>query len=245
MTEPSPLLLGGGTILNGDWGHRESVDIDALLPGRRNVTDLHPGRRLDLAKAVNGKAVTRTEHRIVVRTSAGILDITAMDPPIRGIERGVDVAGRDETVLRPSQILRGKLSRIHKALDRDAFDLISAAKADPVALEIAVNALDADSRSKAREHLRSRDRRNAREWAHELFRVPARYQTPLDTLGADAAEALTHATSHQPRANRSPLPEPSHGVLDRVVVDGEVAADRGDRDTLVPHAMLTATARAA
>ena len=187
---PSPLLLGGGTILNGDWGHRESVDIDALLPGRRNVTDLHPGRRLDLANAVNGKAVVTTEHRIVVRTAAGILDITAMDPPIRGIERGVDVAGRNETVLRPSQILRGKLSRIHKALDRDAFDLITAARADPVALEIAVNALDADSRSKAREHLRSRDRRNATEWAHELFRVPARYQTPLDTLGADAAETL-------------------------------------------------------
>ena len=48
---PSRLLLGGGTILNADWGHRQSIDIDALLPERRNVTDLHPGRRLDLAKA--------------------------------------------------------------------------------------------------------------------------------------------------------------------------------------------------
>ena len=48
---PSRLLLGGGTILNADWGHRESIDIDVILPERRNVTDLHPGRRLDLAKA--------------------------------------------------------------------------------------------------------------------------------------------------------------------------------------------------
>ena len=188
---PSPLLLGGGTILNGDWGHRESLDIDALLPRRRNVTDLHPGRRLDLARAVNGKAVVTTEHRIVVRTAAGVLDVTAMDPPIQGIERSIDIAGRTETVLRPSQILRGKLNRIHKALDRDAFDLITASRADPAALEIAVNALDADSRSRAGEHLRSRDKRNATEWAHELFRVPARYQTPLHTLGADSAETLT------------------------------------------------------
>ena len=48
---PSRLLLGGGTILNADWGHRQSIDIDVLPPERRNVTDLHPGRRLDLAKA--------------------------------------------------------------------------------------------------------------------------------------------------------------------------------------------------
>ena len=48
-------------------------------------------------------------------------------------------------------------------------------------------------------------------------------------------EPRVKATKHQPRANLSPLPEPSHGLLNRVVVDAKVAADRGDRDALVLH----------
>ena len=78
-----------------------------------------------------------------------IIDVTAVNPPMPGIEREINVAGRNETVLRASQILRGKLRRIPKALNRDAFDLITAANTEPVALEIAFNALDADSRVKA------------------------------------------------------------------------------------------------
>lgn len=66
--EPSRLLLGGGTILNARWGHRESVDIDLLLPERRTLHDLRPGRRLDLAAAVAGEVIRQTEHRITVLT---------------------------------------------------------------------------------------------------------------------------------------------------------------------------------
>ena len=133
-----------------------------------------------------------------------------------GIEREINVAGRNETVLRASQILRGKLRRIHKALNRDAFDLITAANTEPVALEIAFNALDADSRVKAREHLRSRDRRDATDWTHGLFEVPARYQTPLSTLGADAAETLarheyTRVQIHQRGTETTVLTFPRHG----------------------------------
>ena len=53
--EPSRLLLTGGSVLNADWGHRESIDIDVLLPDRRNVDELGAGRRLDLAAAVSGE----------------------------------------------------------------------------------------------------------------------------------------------------------------------------------------------
>ena len=225
-SEPSALVLGGANILQGEWNHRQSVDIDLLLPDRRNVTDLHPGRRLDLARAVDGKVVTKTEYRIVVQTPQGVLDITTMQPPLRGIEHNVKLAGADETVLRPSQILRGKLNRIHNAFDRDAFDLITSEKADPVGLEIAVNSLDADSRAKAKEHLKSRDRRQAIDWAHELFRVPAEYRRPLATIGTEAAEALTRheyvrVQIHRLENTTMVLAVPRHGTPRSLKMDGE------------------------
>lgn len=91
--EPSRLLLGGGTILNARWGHRESVDVDLLLPERRTLHDLRPGRRLDLAAAVAGEIVRQTEHRITARTPDGVVDVSAMQPALAGCERRVNVEG--------------------------------------------------------------------------------------------------------------------------------------------------------
>ena len=188
--ELSRLLLGGGTILGARWNHRESIDIDMLLPGRQNVDDLRPGRRLDLAAAVGGRIIREKEHRITVRTPEGIIDITAMDPTLRGCERAVEVEGRTETVLSTAQILRGKLDRIRRALPRDAFDLITAAKAEPMALEIAVNSLSERDRVTAREHLERGNRDIASIANDALAGVPEHYRTPIETMGLDAAKSL-------------------------------------------------------
>ena len=188
--EPSRLLLGGGTILNARWGHRESVDIDLLLPERRTLHDLRPGRRLDLAAAVAGEVIRQTEHRITVLTPDGVVDVTAMQPPLAGRERRMNVEGGIETVLSTAQILRGKLERIRKALPRDAFDLIVAAKTDPPALESAVNSLSPDQRVTAKEHLRQSNARIASAAGSALAGVPDRHRTPHETMGLDAARAL-------------------------------------------------------
>ena len=74
--ERSDLVLGGGSILNARWHHRESIDIDMLLPGRRNANALRRGGRLDLAAAVGGTTVREKEHRVMVRTREGVLDVT-------------------------------------------------------------------------------------------------------------------------------------------------------------------------
>lgn len=188
--EPSRLLLTGGSILNAEWSHRESIDIDMLLPERRSVNDLGPERRLDLQAAVGGKIIRQTRYRITARTPEGILDITAMKPELEGCEREIEIEGATETVLSTAQILRGKLERIKKALPRDAFDLITAAKAEPAALEIAVNALSSEQRVTAAEHLRESNAKIAATASETLAGVPEHYRRPTETMGLDAAHIL-------------------------------------------------------
>lgn len=48
-------MLGGGSVLAARWRHRESTDIDILLPDRDNVADAGKGGPLDLAAATGGK----------------------------------------------------------------------------------------------------------------------------------------------------------------------------------------------
>ncbi len=139
-------MLTGGTVLNARWNHRESIDIDILLPDRDDVTELWPEKRLDLQSTTGGEILRKTRFRITAEVPQGILDISAMQPELTGSEQKTDIEGHIETVLTSAQIIRGKLNRIKDALPRDAFDLITAAKAEPIALEIAVNALSPDQR---------------------------------------------------------------------------------------------------
>ena len=189
-SQPSRLLLTGGSVLAGEWEHRESIDIDMLLPERRSIDDLGPGRRLDLEAATGGTIIRQTRYRITARTPEGVLDVTAMKPELEGCEREIEVEGAIETVLSTAQILRGKLARIRKALPRDAFDLITAAKAGPAALEIAVNTLSAQQRRTARTHLRDSNEEIAIKASETLAEIPRQYETPAETMGIDAAEAL-------------------------------------------------------
>ena len=189
-SQPSRLLLTGGSVLAGEWEHRESIDIDLLLPERRSIDDLGPGRRLDLEAATGGAIIRQTRYRITARTPEGVLDVTAMKPELEGCEREIEVEGATQTVLSTAQILRGKLARIKKALPRDAFDLITAARAAPAALEIAVNALSPQQRRAAKTHLRDSNEEIAITAGETLAGVPRQYETPTETMGIDAAEAL-------------------------------------------------------
>ena len=189
-SQPSRLLLTGGSVLAGEWEHRESIDIDLLLPERRSIDDLGPGRRLDLEAATGGAIIRQTRYRITARTPEGVLDVTAMKPELEGCEREIEVEGATQTVLSTAQILRGKLARIKKALPRDAFDLITAAKAAPAALEIAVNTLSPQQRRTAKTHLRDSNEEIAIQASETLAGVPRQYETPAETMGIDAAEAL-------------------------------------------------------
>lgn len=103
----SRIMLGGGTLLAARWNHRESTDIDVLLPDRDNLNDARENGPLDLAAATGGEHKGSSRDRLRVELETGMLDMAATRPQMPGLEERVDVEGRNETVLASAQILRG------------------------------------------------------------------------------------------------------------------------------------------
>lgn len=184
------LLIGGGTILAARWGHRQSEDIDVLFPERDAIRDTHPGQRNDLAKATGGTVEGNWSDRIKVRVKDAVLDICAMRPELDGLERRITVEDETATVLSTAQILRGKLNRTQQGLARDAFDLITAAKIEPAALQHAVNALDENETHVIRSNLQDANDHIADAAADALVGIPKEFETDTSRLGTDAAEAV-------------------------------------------------------
>ena len=187
------LLIGGGTILAARWGHRLSEDIDVLLPDRDAVRDTHPGKRNDLAKATGGTIQGSWKDRIRVRVEHGLLDVRAMRPELRGLEKNASIEDETATVLSTAQILRGKLNRSHQGLARDAFDLIAAAKADPKALQHAVNALDKSETDVVRANLEDANDDIADAAEDALMGIGRGFERDTSRLGLDAAQAVDNS----------------------------------------------------
>lgn len=184
------ILIGGGTILAARWRHRLSEDIDILLPDRDAVNDTHPGGPNDLTKATGGRLEGKWRDRIKVRVDDALLDVCAMQPELRGLEREIPIEERTETVLSTAQILRGKLNRAQRGLTRDAFDLICAAKVDRRALQHAVNALDETETTLAERSLANANKDIADAAKDALLGVAREFATDTNRLGHDAAQAV-------------------------------------------------------
>ena len=173
------ILLGGGTILGARWGHRKSIDIDVLLPDRNELGDAHPGQFNDLEIATGGKVKGKWRDRIKVNVGETTLDVCAMQPELPGLERPTDIEQSTETVLASAQILRGKLNRSHRHLARDAFDLITAARVDPRALQHAINALDETETRVVTRNLNDGNDTMARD-TPEALSISKGFETDLD-----------------------------------------------------------------
>ena len=135
--------LGGGSILNAQWNHRLSRDIDIYL----KLASKEDGRAIldRAAKACDGY---RVEHpnfpRIEFeRNNENHIDINLRAPTPEKGEQIAVVDGEETTVLSNAQIMTGKLKgRGMTSPGRDLFDIAVCRMADPAALEIAVNAVD-------------------------------------------------------------------------------------------------------
>lgn len=201
------ILLGGGTILGARWGHRESIDIDVLLPDRNELTDAHPGQFHDLETATGGKVEGKWRDRIKVNVGETTLDVCAMQPELPGLERPTEIEQQTETVLANAQILRGKLNRSQTHLARDAFDLITAARLDPRALQHAINALDETETRVVTRNLNDGNETMARD-APEALSISKGFETDLNQPGHNAA-----ATVQENRHTRMQiLLEPGNGT---------------------------------
>ena len=197
-TPPTRLMLGGGTILAARLKHRRSSDIDMFLPDIDSVDNWRPGGSLDLVKATAGTLEGLRKNRIIVRVTAdSSFDVAAVRPKLPGTETEEDVDGRTETTLTNAQIILGKLFRTDEIVTRDAFDIVSVAKGDPRALEIAVNTLSSDELLAVRQNLFASNNTMAVEAEETLKGVSPEYQTDPRNLGRNASIATnTHRYQH-------------------------------------------------
>ena len=193
-TPPTRVMLGGGTILAARLNHRRSSDIDMFLPDIDSIDNWKPGGSLDLVKATGGKLEGLRKNRIIVRvTPESSLDVAAVRPKLPDTETKEDIDERTETTLTNVQIILGKLYRTEQIVTRDAFDIVSAAKGDPRALEIAVNTLNSDELRVVRGNLFAGNDNMAREAGDVLKGITPEYETDLRNLGRNASVATnTH-----------------------------------------------------
>ena len=208
-TPPTRLMLGGGTILAARLGHRQSSDIDVLLPDIESLRSWEPGGPLDLTRATGGRLEGRRENRIIIRVTVdSSLDVAAIRPKLPGTEIDEEIDGRTETTLSNAQIILGKLYRSEQSVTRDAFDIVSVARADPRALEIAVNALNEHDVQVVRSNLFASNDRMARNAKGVLHGIAPEYETDLRNLGR---------TRRSPRTPRTPTGTNASGYRPRAV----------------------------
>ena len=139
-------VIGGGTILAARWRHRQSSDIDILVPAN---TPLHRGGDPDAGgfrERISGIGATAKYHRTLNKfkitfPDGGEIDLWARAPLLGSTTKREIVEGREVAVLSTAQILRGKLERGDLNLVRDVYDVLEAGAHDPKALEAAANAI--------------------------------------------------------------------------------------------------------
>ena len=180
-----PLHVGGGGVLEARWHHRESLDINVVIP-----TDNPDAARSALDRAaeqsggyrVQGPGFDRIEFPD--RPQEEHVDVDFSQPtPAKEVEHS-SVNGRPAEVLTSTQIMTAKLT--HRGLNapvRDVFDVAVCARIEPRALEAAVNAQDAERRgaitrmySVIADELKeqaSRELRNVRPTFADIVKDPA------------------------------------------------------------------------
>jgi hypothetical protein len=186
----SRILLGGGSVLAARWGHRKSTDIDILLPERHTLNDAEPGGAVDLAAATGGGKPEVLTRQIRVPVGEGKIDVAAITPELPGLERNEEVDGRPTLVLASEQILRGKLKRTDELLARDALDIAVAARAEPRALELAVNSVSERAERIAEYNLEIGNDDMARGASKTLRAVAAEYKNLARRPGEAASDAM-------------------------------------------------------
>ena len=194
--------IGGGTILAARWRHRESHDIDLLIPPRTETRFLHPEAAPELHRrleAAGARKITFGRFSQILFDESRI-EMLAADPQPRFGHRRAIVDGSEATALASSQILTGKFS--NRSLNppvRDLYDLAVAGTTAPRALAVAVNALAGhDIRWRLVSWEMEREK-FAEDGALELHGVPLRYEAIRSDPADHARRAVMNAVYRQVR----------------------------------------------
>ena len=185
---PHECRLGGGTTLAARWHHRDSFDVDLTVSTGANLSSLGPRFEETMAK-LGGKA-DYLEGQWKVGFEAGQVDLSKLQPVPAGAQHTALVDDEPFTVL---SILHGKMERATRSPVRDVFDVIKAARLEPEALAIAVNAR---TRLTSEVICMTWERTNKtfeQETHDQLLGVPDAMREDPATLGLKAAAAVQGA----------------------------------------------------
>lgn len=146
QTSGAEYALAGGTILAARWSHRNSHDIDLIVPPSTKIHKLADSDTNPLVRemaAVGGRTAYNAELRKfkIVFEDGQEIDLWARDPVFGKTKTREILEGRWETTLSSAQILRGKMERGVMGLPRDVYDVMTAAVRDPDALADAANTM--------------------------------------------------------------------------------------------------------
>ena len=153
---PGALRMGGGTILQARWGHRQSFDADLFCdPGVYARTVARHG--VDIERAMRALADMGEEAEPFVDQIATFSYINGTEVTILpavalvGSKTGYVVPNTDIETESTADILAGKL--VHRICGggviepRDMFDIVTAEQRDPSALRAAVSLLSDTQRA--------------------------------------------------------------------------------------------------
>ena len=185
--------LGGGAVLGARWDHRRSRDVNVHL----HIATIVDGRTiLDQAAAACGGY--RMEHPRIQRiefepNEEKHIDVSFNRAEPSGDERNAIVDGEATLVLSTTQIMTGKLSgRGLEGPARDLVDIAACGRADPAALEAAVNALPEEMLNAVLTIYKERKGEYAIE-ARELEGIAAGLKRVIENPAAYAGDAIIAA----------------------------------------------------
>ena len=188
------LLVGGGTVLAARWKHRQSMDIDLVLPELEHLNEWMEGRRLDIEARTGGRFEKADPTHLTIAIGHGKLDIACFDPRPPGLEVEQDVMGERCHVMSSTQILRGKVERTRTApTRRDAYDLGVAARLDAAAVAEAVNAVPGRAILKCLQNLAEYKDLLNDDPSGTLRGVPTEYADIAKDVGKHMASAISGA----------------------------------------------------
>ncbi len=186
------LLVGGGTILAARWHHRESVDIDIVLPELESIEEWMQGGRLNIAARTGGRTESESPTHITVAIGSGKLDIACYAPRPPQLETKQQVMSEECYVMSDTQILRGKIERTRRGpTRRDGYDMGVAARINPTSLAEAINAVPGKAVGECLANIAARMEFLDNDTRDRLRNVPDQYRELTTDIARTMASAIT------------------------------------------------------
>ncbi len=188
--------IGGGTILAARWEHRQSEDMDLLIPPDTRTLALAPDANPDFHHSLTKAGAKEIDigRFSTIRFRGGRIEMLAANPEPQNGAITAKIDGLKTRVLSTTQILSGKFrNRSLRPPVRDLYDLAVAAEEAPAALAAAVNSLT-PAAARVRLTRWEAQREDYAESGHrEIKGAPRQYRNIRSDPAGHATDAVSQA----------------------------------------------------